>query len=37
MAATDMHTTVEELLEVVFSTWSMLRIYNEANCHYSRV
>jgi hypothetical protein len=28
MAATDMHTT-EELLEVVFSVRSVLRLYNE--------
>jgi hypothetical protein len=29
MATTDMHTTMEELLETVFSVWSLLRLYNE--------
>jgi hypothetical protein len=28
MAARDMHATIEELLEVVFSMGSMLRLYN---------
>jgi hypothetical protein len=37
MAATDMLTTVEELLEVVFFVCSVLRIYNEDSCHYSGV
>jgi hypothetical protein len=27
MAAIDMRTTIEELLEAVFSVWSMLRLY----------
>jgi hypothetical protein len=29
MVATDMHTTTEELLKVVFSVKSVLRLYNE--------
>jgi hypothetical protein len=29
MAATDMHATIEELLEAVFSMQSMPRLYNE--------
>jgi hypothetical protein len=29
MAAIDMHTTIEELLETVFSVQSMPRLYNE--------
>jgi hypothetical protein len=29
MAATDTHATTEELLEVVFSVWSMSGLYNE--------
>jgi hypothetical protein len=29
MAATDMHATIEELLEVVFSAQSVTRLYNE--------
>jgi hypothetical protein len=29
MAATDTHATIEELLEVVVSVWSMLRLYNK--------
>jgi hypothetical protein len=28
-ATADMHTTIEELFEVVFSVQSMLRLYNE--------
>jgi hypothetical protein len=30
MAAKDMHATMEELLEAVFSVWFMLRLYNES-------
>jgi hypothetical protein len=30
MAATYMHATIEELLEVVFSVQSMPRLYNES-------
>jgi hypothetical protein len=29
MVVTDMHTIIEELLEAVFSEWSVLRLYNE--------
>jgi hypothetical protein len=29
MAATDMHATIEELLEAVFSVQSVTRLYNE--------
>jgi hypothetical protein len=29
MAVTDMHATTEELLEAVFSLWSVPRLYNE--------
>jgi hypothetical protein len=29
MAAIHMHTPIEELLEAMFSVWSMLRIYNK--------
>jgi hypothetical protein len=28
-AATDIHSTTEELLETVFSMWSGLRLYSE--------
>lgn len=28
-AETDLHTTMEELLKVVFSIWSILRVLNE--------
>jgi hypothetical protein len=27
-AETDMHATIEELLEEMFSVWSILRLYN---------
>jgi hypothetical protein len=30
MAATDMHATIEGLLEEVFSVWPMQKLYNEA-------
>jgi hypothetical protein len=29
MATTDMHETTEELLDAVFSVWSVPRLYNE--------
>jgi hypothetical protein len=29
--AMDMHATIEELLEAVFSMWSMLRLYSEVH------
>jgi hypothetical protein len=28
-AATDMHATIEELLEMAFYMWPMLKLYNE--------
>jgi hypothetical protein len=30
MIAKDTHTTIEKLLEVVFSVWSVLTLYNES-------
>jgi hypothetical protein len=37
MAATDTHTTTEDLLEVVFSVRSMLRLYNAGQLTLERV
>jgi hypothetical protein len=31
-SAKDTYTTIKELLELVFSMWSVLRLYNEPNC-----
>jgi hypothetical protein len=34
--ATDMHAKTEELLEAVFSMWSMLRLYRESHWEVSQ-
>jgi hypothetical protein len=35
--ATDTHAAIEELLEAVFSVWSMLMLYDTANSMTARV